>query len=153
MPWIFREMNCANGQACENTWPFQLRVPFYLRHSKDVYELLTVDSGTCIRVSGPLGRENMSFTAWAFSFRDCLHCFQANIYYALSNTRWSFPPPPRPSAFAVSLHHSASHSGAVVWGTALQAGRSRVRFRMGSLEFFIGLIFPAALWSLGRVSL
>ena len=114
-------MNCANGQACANTWPFQLRVPFYLRHSKDVYELLTVDSGTCIRVSGPLGRENMSFTAWAFSFRDCLHCFQANIYYALSNTRWSFfflpPPTPRPSAFAVSLHHSASHSGAVVWGS------------------------------------
>ena len=33
-----------------------------------------------------------------------------------------------------------------VWGTALQAGRSRVRFPMVSLEFFIDIILPAALW-------
>jgi hypothetical protein len=30
-----------------------------------------------------------------------------------------------------------ARSGAVDWGTALQAGRSRVRFPMVSLEFFI----------------
>jgi hypothetical protein len=36
--------------------------------------------------------------------------------------------------------------GAVVWGTALQVGRSRVRFPMASLEFFIDIILPAALW-------
>jgi len=35
---------------------------------------------------------------------------------------------------------------AVGWGTALQAGRSRVRFPMMSLEFFIDIILPAALW-------
>jgi hypothetical protein len=33
----------------------------------------------------------------------------------------------------------------VGWGTALQAGRSRVRFPMVS-EFFIYTILPAALW-------
>jgi hypothetical protein len=35
--------------------------------------------------------------------------------------------------------------GAVVQGTAPQAGRSRVRFLKGSLGIFIDLILPAAL--------
>ena len=42
--------------------------------------------------------------------------------------------------------------GAVGWGTALQAGRSRVRFPMVSLELFIYIILPAALWLRGRLS-
>jgi len=33
--------------------------------------------------------------------------------------------------------------------TALQVGRSRVRFPMVSLEFFIDIILPAALWPCG----
>jgi hypothetical protein len=32
------------------------------------------------------------------------------------------------------------------WGTALQTGRSRDRFPIVSLEFFIYIILPAALW-------
>ena len=35
--------------------------------------------------------------------------------------------------------------GAVGLGTALQAGRSRVRFPMVSLEFFIDILLPAAM--------
>jgi hypothetical protein len=35
----------------------------------------------------------------------------------------------------------------VGWGTMLQAGRSRVRFPMSSLDFSIYLILPGALWS------
>jgi hypothetical protein len=46
-----------------------------------------------------------------------------------------------------------ARGGALGWGTKLQAGRSRVRFQIGSLRFFIGLILPAALWRWGRVSL
>jgi hypothetical protein len=36
--------------------------------------------------------------------------------------------------------------------TALQVGRSRVRFPMVSLEFFIYIIFPAALWPLTEIN-
>ena len=38
-----------------------------------------------------------------------------------------------------------AHASAVGRGTALQAGRSRGRFSMGSLRFVIDLILPAAL--------
>jgi hypothetical protein len=41
----------------------------------------------------------------------------------------------------------------VSWGTMLQAGRSRVRFQMRSLDFLIDLVLPAALWPCGRLSL
>jgi len=43
--------------------------------------------------------------------------------------------------------------GAVGWGPALHAGRWRVRFPMGSLEFLIDLIFLAAVWPWDRLSL
>jgi hypothetical protein len=44
--------------------------------------------------------------------------------------------------------------GSIVdWGTMLQAGRSQFRFPMRSCDFSIDLIPPAALWSLGWLSL
>jgi hypothetical protein len=39
------------------------------------------------------------------------------------------------------------------WGTVLHAGRLRVRFPMVSLELFIHIILPAALWHWGWLSL
>ena len=44
---------------------------------------------------------------------------------------------------------SGARGGAVGRGTALQAGWSRVRFQMASLEFFINIILPAAIWDCG----
>ena len=44
---------------------------------------------------------------------------------------------------------SGAHGASIGQGTALQVGRSRVRFPMASLEFFIDKILPAALWPQG----
>jgi hypothetical protein len=49
--------------------------------------------------------------------------------------------------------NSGSHCGNVGWGTALQAGRARDRFPMVSLEVFMDIILPAALWPWGWLSL
>jgi hypothetical protein len=53
----------------------------------------------------------------------------------------------------VYLYDMGARGGAVGLGTALKAGRSRVRFPMVSLEFFIDIILPAALCPWGRLIL
>jgi hypothetical protein len=56
-----------------------------------------------------------------------------------------------------SVYHKKGGQGArgsiVGWGTMLQAGSSRVRFRMRSLVFLIDLFLLAALWPWNRRSL
>ena len=48
-----------------------------------------------------------------------------------------------------SVCNNFCSGGAVARGTTIQVGGSRVRFPMVSLEFFIDIILPAALWPLG----
>jgi hypothetical protein len=57
------------------------------------------------------------------------------------------------SNIRIFTHLWVTPGGTVCSGTALQAGRSRVRFPMVSLQFFIGIILPAALWPWGRLGL
>ena len=45
-----------------------------------------------------------------------------------------------------SLRLAGVRDGPVGRGTALQAGRSWVRFPIVLLEFFIDIVLPAALW-------
>jgi hypothetical protein len=54
----------------------------------------------------------------------------------------------------IEIVNSLGARGSLVgWGTMLQAGRSQVRFPMGSLDFSIDVILPAAPCSWGRLSL
>ena len=62
-------------------------------------------------------------------------------------------PPLPPRKYSWYLFLLGARCGAVGWGTALQVGRSRVRFPMVSLEFFIDIILPAKLWPWGWLSL
>ena len=52
-----------------------------------------------------------------------------------------------------TIHIIGARGSAVSWGTVLQVGRSRVRFPMVSVEFFIDIILPAALRPWSRLSL
>jgi hypothetical protein len=71
---------------------------------------------------------------------------QSKIWFCqLNSTRQAY--------FSRYKYYSGVRGGAVGWGTALQVGRSWVRFPMVSLEFFIDIILPAALWPWGRLSL
>jgi hypothetical protein len=69
---------------------------------------------------------------------DCFDRFyRAAVHFVQSNS-------------LILLCNRVARGGAVGWGTALQAGSSRLRFPTMSLELFI---LPAALWPWGTLSL
>ena len=60
---------------------------------------------------------------------------------------------PKPSFKLGDLKQKKTRGNSFDLRTALQSVRSRVRFPMVSLEFFIDQILPAALWAWSRLSL
>jgi hypothetical protein len=69
-----------------------------------------------------------------------------------TNTR-TIPFKTWPDKLLNTRHRRGTPGSAVVWGTALQVGRSQVRFPMVSSEFFVDIILPAALRPWGWLSL
>jgi hypothetical protein len=55
--------------------------------------------------------------------------------------------------YGCTYQRGGARGSVVGWDTALQVGRSQVRFPMVSLEFFIDIILPAALWPWSWLSL
>jgi len=55
--------------------------------------------------------------------------------------------------YAFMLYELGAQDRAVSWRPLLQAGRSQIWFSIVTLEFFINIIVPAALWPWGWLSL
>jgi len=81
-----------------------------------------------------------------------IHCCPNSFYFFCLTThvfdcvQFAFKLPLLPN-------NAGARGSAVGWGTALQARRSRARFPMVSLKFFVYIILPAALWPWGWFSL
>jgi hypothetical protein len=83
-----------------------------------------------------------------FSFYEELNEIWSNTYIGLLVTYLLSL-----SDFNESLTISGGTRWCNGWGTALQTGRSRVRFPVVSLDFLIGIILPAAIWPWGQLNL
>ena len=92
-------------------------------------------------------RNNVRFKdiLWRTVIKGC--CITSFVFYIFTYSLFPFTQP----LFIIYLvlRIFGARGGAVGWGTALQAGRSRVRLPMVSLELFIRMILPAALWPWG----
>ena len=65
----------------------------------------------------------------------------------------SFPTSPAPKRWSHTSDRQKFLKTAVIYCAALQIGRSPVRSQLVSLEFFIEIILPIALWPWGRLGL
>jgi hypothetical protein len=83
----------------------------------------------CENLFFPKWPKYVLISSWSFWQWFVLH-FQINKCHMLKLSPYYF--------------YWGTRGGAVCWGTALQTGRSRDRFPMVSLEFFIDIILPAS---------
>jgi hypothetical protein len=89
----------------------------------------------CVNSSRNFRGSTILRNVWSYRLFLLLYAYARQLYRVESITSQNHP------------------GGAVGWGTALHAGRSRVRFPMVSLEFFIDIMVSVALWPWGRLSL
>jgi hypothetical protein len=94
--------------------------------------------------------------------RSFITVFRRAHHWSLSSSNWiqSIKPEPislYPFQYYVKYYIPTLIRGArdsvVGWSTMLEAGRSRVRLPMMSLDFSIDLLLPAALWPFYRLKL
>ena len=74
-------------------------------------------------------------------------------FHVITNAKHVYLPTYLTYLLIYSLTYLGVRGGEVDEGTALQIGRSGVRFLILSFEFFIHIILLAALWSWGRLNL
>jgi len=82
-----------------------------------------------------------------------LHCLLPTSWNTFVQTAVQFKFPMHSCYHNVIVGLMGARCNVVGWGTALQVGRSWVRFPMVSLEFFIDKTVPASLWPWGWLSL
>ena len=97
-----------------------------------------------------------SFSSSRLGPNDLLSDFYSERHYVYDRRRLRYL---ATAALVLFTHTHTIYMGLYVrngrggCGTALEAGRSLVRFPIVSLEFFIDIILPAALWPCGCLGL
>ena len=136
--------HCCRGNAISISYSECVSVALVIRHSKRVRPIVIYGLSGCVIFS-----HNISQTA-RFSKQETI--LNAKCTLILSTAcAWNINHSTKNSA---RYHkYTGARGGVVGWGTAVQIGRSRIRFPMMSLEFFIYIILPAALWPWGWLSL
>jgi hypothetical protein len=90
------------------------------------------------------GGRCVGLTTLASSCADCLEIWEPQLPGILRTC---------PGLYRRLLYFFEARGEVAGYGTMLQAGRSRVRFPFASLEFFIYILIPTALWPFVRLSL
>ena len=123
---------------------------------------LTICNTHCFSTTTMVARTQLNIMLYVhclYCYRDTGRCHTATVLHnCINRNKYHFKYNLKahkklPVVLSWQMDFSGVRGGAVGWSTALQVGRSRVRFPMVSLQFFTDIILPAALWPWGRLRL